>query len=168
MELLAGDPAAAAEFAEEGCLLFEQAGDKSWLSTAVGMLAQALYELGRLDEADASAARAAELGASDDAITQMLWRQVQAKVLARSDEPDEAERLAREAIAIGAETDMPTSLGDAYSDLAEVLTLADRTSDAHAALQQALALYERKGDLVMVERTSVRLRELADLARSPQ
>ena len=162
VELLARDPAAAAGFGTQGCLLLEQAGDKSWLSTAVGMLAQALYELGRLDEADASAARAAELGASDDAITQMLWRQVQAKVLARRDEPDEAERLACEAIAIGAETDMPSSLGDAYSDLAEVLTLAHRATDARAALQQALALYERKGDLVMVERTQTKLRELPD------
>jgi tetratricopeptide (TPR) repeat protein len=160
VELLARDPAAAARLGTQGCLLLEQAGDKSWLSTAVGMLAEALYELGRLEEADASAARAAELGASDDAITQMLWRQVQAKVLARRDEPDEAERLASEAIAIGAETDMLSALGDAYSDLAEVLTLAHRASDAHAALQQALALYERKGDLVMVERTHTKLREL--------
>jgi tetratricopeptide (TPR) repeat protein len=102
------------------------------------------------------------MGRFDDAITQMLWRQVQAKVLARRDEPDEAERLACEAIAIGAETDMPSSLGDAYSDLAEVLTLAHRATDAHAALQQALALYERKGDLVMVERTQTKLRELPD------
>jgi class 3 adenylate cyclase len=168
VELLAGDPAAAAEFATEGCLLLERAGDKSWLSTSVGMLAQALYELGRFDEANASAARAAELGASDDAMTQMLWRQVQAKILARRDEPDEAERLAVEAIAVGAETDMLSSLGDAYSDLAEVLTLADRTSDAHAALQQALALYERKGDLVMTERTHTTLRELSGATDSTE
>ena len=48
------------------------------------MLAQALYALDRLEEADAWAGRAAELGASDDAFTQMLWRQVRAKVLAHA------------------------------------------------------------------------------------
>ena len=83
IELLAGDPAAAAAFAEEGCRLLQEAGDRSWLSTVVGRLGLALYELDRLDDADAAAGRSAELGASDDAITQMLWRQARAKVLAR-------------------------------------------------------------------------------------
>ena len=90
----------------------------------------------------------------------MLWRQARAKVLARRGDPVVAERLAREAVAIGAETEMPENLGNAYSDLAEVLTLACRNDEAQAALQEALALYERKGHLVMVERTNTRLREL--------
>ena len=51
-----------------------------------GRLAQALYALDRLDEADDWAVRAAELGASDDAMTQMLSLQVRAKVLARRGE----------------------------------------------------------------------------------
>jgi hypothetical protein len=44
-------------------------------------------------------------------------------------------------------------------DLAEVLTLAGRLDDACAALIRALALYERKGNLVMAERTRARLAE---------
>jgi len=167
VELLADDPAAAAEFAERGCRLLEQTGDKAWLSTSLGILAQAQYQLGRLDEAASSAARAAELGASDDAITQMLWRQVTAKVLARRGESDEAERLADEAIAIGNDTDMLDGVGDAHLDMAEVLTLAGRTDQAGEALQQALTLYERKGTLVKVERTRTRLRELSSAAEPP-
>jgi hypothetical protein len=69
----------------------------------------------------------AELGASDDALTQMLWRQARAKVLARRGNIAEAERLAREAIAIGAATEMPDTQADAQSDLAEVLTRTGRT-----------------------------------------
>ena len=126
VELLAGDPAAAAAFAEEACRLFEEAGERSWLSTVVGKLALALYELDRLDEADAAAGRSAELGASDDALTQMLWRQARAKVLARRGDTAEAERLAREAVAIGAGTEMPDDEAEAQSDLAEVLTLAGK------------------------------------------
>ncbi len=164
VELLAGDPAAAAAFADEGCRLFEAAGERSWLSSVVGRLALALDELDRLDEADAAAGRAAELGASDDALTQMLWRQARAKVLARRGDIAEAERLAREAVAIGAETQMPDSLGEAQSDLAEVLMLAGRTAEAVAAFREALALFERKGNLAMAERMTTRLRKLAPSA----
>jgi class 3 adenylate cyclase/tetratricopeptide (TPR) repeat protein len=160
VELLAGDPAAAVELGVEGCRLLEQAGEQGWLSTAVGYLAEALYQLDRLDEADEATARAAELGAGDDAITQMLWRQVAAKVRARRGDPLEAERLAREAVAIGAETDMVDARGDSHADLAEVLMLAGRDDEAQAALKEARALFDLKGNLVMLERMNARLRGL--------
>jgi class 3 adenylate cyclase/tetratricopeptide (TPR) repeat protein len=161
VELLAGDPVAAVELGAEGCRLLDELGEKGILSTAAGKLAQALYELDRLDEADVWAGRAAELGASDDATTQMLWRQVRAKVLARRGRHAEAERLAREAVVIGGETDLLDAQGDAYADLAEVLALAGRAKEAAEALEQALARYERKGNIVMAERTRERLQELA-------
>ena len=164
VELLAGDPAAAVEFGEEGCRLLDELGEKSILSTAAGKLAQALYALDRLEEADAWAGRAAELGASDDAFTQMLWRQVRAKVLARRGEHAEAERLAREAVAIGEETDLLDAQGDAHADLAEVLSLAGKPDEAAAALEQALERYERKGNLVSTQRAQTRLAELQDAA----
>jgi class 3 adenylate cyclase/tetratricopeptide (TPR) repeat protein len=153
VELLDGDPAAAAEFGEEGCRLLDELGEQSVLSTAAGMLAQALYALDRLEEADGWAGRAAELGASDDAYTQMLWRQVRAKVLARRGEYAEAQRLAREAVAVGEETDMLDAQGGTYADLGEVLSLAGRPQEAAKALEQALARYERKGNVVMAGRT---------------
>ena len=157
VELLAGDPAAAAEFGEEGCRLFDKLGHRSVLSTAAGKLAQALYALDRLEDADAWAGRAAELGSSDDALTQMLWRQVRAKVLARRGERAEAERLARAAVAMSEETDMLDAQGDAYADLAEVLLLANRRTEAAEALEQALTRYERKENVVMAGRTRDRL-----------
>ncbi len=157
VELLAGDPAAAVELGEEGCRLFEELGEKGWLSTAAGKLAQAYYTCDRLEEAEAWAGRAEELGASDDAITQMLWRQVRAKVLARRGEHAEAERLARDAVEIGEKTDLIDPQGDMYVDLAEVLALSERPKEAAEALQQALARYERKGNVVMAGRTRERL-----------
>jgi class 3 adenylate cyclase/tetratricopeptide (TPR) repeat protein len=164
VELLAGDPDAAVEFGEEGSTLLDGLGERSMLSTAAGKLAQALYALDRLEEAESWAGRAEELGASDDAITQMLWRQVRAKVLARRGEHPEAERLAREAVAIGEGTDMLDAQGDTHADLGEVLLLAGQEDEAAAALQQALARYERKGNLVMAGRARVRLEELPDTA----
>ena len=164
VELLAGDPAAAAELGAEGCRLLEELGEQGFLSTAAGTLAQALYALDRLEEADAWAGRAAELGASDDAFTQLLWRQVRAKALARRGEHAEAERLAREAVAIGEATDFLNGQGDANADLAEVLLLTGKPDEAAAALEQALERYERKGNRVSAERVQTRLAELQDAA----
>jgi tetratricopeptide (TPR) repeat protein len=160
IELWAGDPAAAAELGEQGCRLLDELGEKGYLSTAAGRMAHVLYALDRLEEAEAWAGRSGELGASDDAITQMLWREAKAKVLARRGEHAEAERLAREAVAIGEETDLLDNQADAHADLAEVLSLAGRPKEATEALEQALARYERKGNVVMAGRTSERLAAL--------
>ena len=157
LELLAGDPAAAAKLGEEGCRLLEQAGERSFLSTAAGYLGQALYALGDLDSAENRASSAAELGASDDALTQTLARQVRAKVLAKRHRHEEAEHLAREAISLAGTTDLLNVQADAYSDLADVLALAGEPEGVAAALEQALERYERKGNLVMAGRTRARL-----------
>jgi class 3 adenylate cyclase/tetratricopeptide (TPR) repeat protein len=155
--LLAGDPEAAVELGEEGCKLLDELGQQGALSTAAGFLAQALYSADRLDDAGAWAERAAELGADDDAITQMLSRQVRAKVLARGGAHAQAERLAREAVEIGDGTQMLDAQAETYADLGEVLELARRPEDAAKAFEQALERYERKENLVMAERMRERL-----------
>jgi tetratricopeptide (TPR) repeat protein len=160
VEFLAGDPAAAVELGEEGCRLLDEVGDKVGQSYAAGKLAQAYYALDRLAEADAWAGHAGELGTSDDAIAQMLSGQVRAKVFARRGELADAERIAREAVALCEGTDMLFAQGDTYADLAEVLSLAGRPKEAAEALEQALERYERKGNLVLAERTRARLAEL--------
>jgi tetratricopeptide (TPR) repeat protein len=164
VELWAGDPSAAAELGAEGWRLYLELGEQGSLPTAAGYLAQALYALDRLDEADAWARRAAELAASEKAWKEMLWRQVRAKLLARSGEHAEAERLAREAAAICDQTDMLNAQGDVYADLAEVLLLAGKPDDAAAALEQAHERYERKGNIVSAQRAQARLAELHEAA----
>jgi class 3 adenylate cyclase/tetratricopeptide (TPR) repeat protein len=164
VELLAGDPTAAAELGAEGCGALDELGEKGLRSIAAGKLAQALYALDRLDEAEVWAGRAAELGASDDAITQMLSGHIRAKILARRGEHAEAERLARAAVAIGEDTDWLDGQAETYADLAEVLSLAGRTQEAVEAFEQALARYERKGNIVMSQRTQARLDEVRHAA----
>ena len=163
VELLADDPAAAAKLGAEGVRLVEQLGEQGFLLTAAGKLAQALYALDQVDEADAWAVRAGTARGTTR-WTQMLWRQVKAKVLARRGERAQAERLAREAVAICEETDMLDAQGDAYADLAEVLLLAGTPAEAAAALNQALERYERKENLVSASRVRDRLAELQDAA----
>ena len=164
--LMAGDSAAAVALGEEGCRMLDELGEGSFLSTGAGNLAQALYAADRLEEAAEWAGRAKELGASDDAATQMLWRQVRAKVHARCGQRDEAERLAREAVAISEDTDLLNEQAKVYADLGEVLSLVGRSDEAVAALEEALARYERKGNLVSTERTKKRIAEIRAKART--
>ena len=89
---------------------------------------------------------------------------MRAKVHARRGEPADAERLAREAVAICDETELLDQQGDAYADLAEVLLLTGKPDEAAAALEQALERYERKGNLVSAQRAQTRLTELQDAA----
>jgi tetratricopeptide (TPR) repeat protein len=160
VELWAGDPAAAAEFGAEGCRLHDELGEQGLLPNAAGNLAQALYALDRLDEAEGSARRAAELGASDDVWNELLWRQVMAKVLARRGQHAEAQRLAREAVALCEKTEMLNAQGDAHADLAEVLQLGGNADQATTALEQATDRYKRKENRVSAQRTRERLAAL--------
>jgi hypothetical protein len=90
----------------------------------------------------------------------MLFRQARARVLARRGEHDAAIPLAREAVQIGERTDMLFARGNALADLAEVLELAGDTAGAGAALERALAEYERKGVPPAVEQARARLAAL--------
>jgi class 3 adenylate cyclase/tetratricopeptide (TPR) repeat protein len=159
IELLAGEPARALEYATEGCRLLEEAGERAWLSTIVGILAEAEYRLDRLDDAEADALRAVELGSTDDRLTQMLSRQVRAKVCARRGQHDDALRLAMEAVALSA-PDSPTHAGDAYATLAEVLVRSGEVEGAVDALTRARDLYAQKGNIVSRDRVAEKLRQL--------
>ena len=159
IEALAGDFAAAVEIGAEGCRTLQDVGERSFLSTDLCHLAQNLYGLGRLDEAAEQAARAAEVGASDDVMTQIMARQVRAKVAARRGQHAEGERLAREAVDLGSRTQNLEGQADAHADLGEVLALAGRPREAADAYGGALARYERKGDVVSAERVRRTRRE---------
>jgi Flp pilus assembly protein TadD len=52
-------------------------------------------------------------------------------------------------------------VGDAQNELGEVLHRTGRVDEAGPPLREALALYERKGNLVSAERVRSRLAELA-------
>jgi tetratricopeptide (TPR) repeat protein len=160
IEFLAGNPEAAVAAGEESCRLRAELGRSAELSTVAAALAGVYCDLGRLDDAERWVTRAAELGAADDAVTQMLWRQARARVLARRGEHEEAERLGREAVEIGETTQDLGSQAETRADLGEVLALAGRPEEAAEALEQALARFEAKENLVMAGRVRERLAAL--------
>jgi class 3 adenylate cyclase len=160
VETLAGDDVAAEREARLGCELFESIGERGSLSTIAGRLALTLASLGRFDEAEHWAAACEETSASDDVANLLLLPRVRARLLAGRGELEAAERLADEAVAVAAGTDMLNERGDALVDLAGVLLLAGRTGHATKALEQALTLYARKGNVAMAARTRARLEQL--------
>jgi ATP/maltotriose-dependent transcriptional regulator MalT len=161
IEMLAGNPGVAEQVTRRGYEELERAGEKAWLSTNAAELAQSLFALGRDEEAEHFTRISEEAGASDDVVTQVLWRQVRAKVLARSGDLGQAERLAREAVRLSEESDAPNWRGDALLDLAEVLRLAGRPAEAVAPVEDALALYEQKGNAVSAAKARALLEELS-------
>lgn len=161
LELLADDPAAAERELAESCDWLEAAGEKGWFSTLAGFLAQALYDQGRLDEAEAAALRSREAASADDPDAQAQWRAVQAQILARRGEFEEAKRLAREAVESMDRTDQVGQQALMRMRLAETLELDDRRDDAAAAFEDALALFEQKGNEVLAERVRERLAKLS-------
>jgi tetratricopeptide (TPR) repeat protein len=160
IELNAGDPERAAEVALEGISELDRLGERGWLSTIAGHAAEALYRLGRDAEAWQLTRKAEEAGAADDVITQMLIRQVRAKLLARRGELEEAEGLAREALELGRPTDAPEVKANSLRDLAIVLSAAEKRDEALEALDEARALYEEKGHTVGVARVEALRAEL--------
>ena len=160
IELLGGDPEAAVAAGEESCRLREELGRSAELSTTAAGLALAYVALDRLHDAERWAARAAELGAAEDATTQMLWRQARARVLARRGEHEKAERLAREAVQIGETSEDLNAKAEARADLGDVLALAGRPEDAVVASEEALARFEAKENFARAKQMRERLAEL--------
>jgi tetratricopeptide (TPR) repeat protein len=147
VELVAGEPAVAEAIARPSCEALEEAGELGSLSSATPVLVDAVYAQGRDEEALALSERwrPERLTVPEDVDAQVGWRRVRAKVLARLGDVEEAERLAREAVAMATPTDFLEVRVDAHQSLAEVLRHAGRLDAAAAADDEAGRLRELKG-----------------------
>jgi tetratricopeptide (TPR) repeat protein len=152
VELLAGDPAAAERELKQGYQALERMGERGRLSTATAFLARAHYEQGSLDEAERYTTITENSASPDDVVSQTVWRQTRARILADRGKTREALKLAREAVALADETDYATLRGDALLALAEVLRAAGEEPEAGESAAEALRLYEAKGDIVSAAR----------------
>jgi class 3 adenylate cyclase/tetratricopeptide (TPR) repeat protein/uncharacterized protein (DUF433 family) len=162
LELLAGDAVAAERHLRTACEHFEEVGEFGYLSSIGPFLAEAVLAQGRDEEALQLTERwrADRLATPEDADAQTQWRRVRAKVLARRGELDEAERLGREAVAIASATvDILDLQAQALAGLGEVLSLAGRAQESREALEEAIRLYEAKGNIVGADRVHSLLAE---------
>lgn len=160
IEWLAGDLPAAEAALRHGCGELERMGERAYLSTVAGMLAQVLAEQGLDEEALRFSVLSETTAASDDVDPQVRWRSARARVLARRGEGEGAHRLARNAVELAAGTDALDLHGDALANLAEVLRLSECAGDAETAFGRARQLYERKGNVVAAKRMDAVLTRL--------
>ena len=160
VELKAGDPAAAEVELRRGYDTSMQIGEMAWMPTIAALLAEAVAAQGREEEAEQLAAHSREIAGGDDVSSQVLWRKVMAAVRARRGRHEEAMALIEEAVALAAATDSLELQGQAQLGLADVLALGGRAKEAGSALEAAIAVFQRKGDLRGAARSAERLAQL--------
>ena len=160
IEMIAGNPAAAERHLERDYRAMAGAGETGHLSTVAGQLANAVYAQGRYEEAERYTRISEETAARDDYASQILWRTVRAMAFAREGRLDDGEQLAREAVTLAEATDNIDFHGDALMALAEVLCLAERPSEAVPVIEEALHLFELKGNVVSARKARALLGEL--------
>jgi class 3 adenylate cyclase/tetratricopeptide (TPR) repeat protein len=148
IELLGGNPAAAERELRRGYETLSAIGEVSWLSTVAGILAEAIYAQGRYEEAKSFTRICEQAAGTDDVYSNVLWRSVRAKVLAREGETAEALRLAHASAALAETTDFLHLRWHELMSRAETFQLAGRRADADAAAHAAVRVAEQKGNLV--------------------
>ena len=162
IELLAGDLAAAESELRTDYRRLEEMGERNYISTTAGLLADVLYRQGRCDESAEFARTCEHLASPDDVASQFLWRCVRGKLKARQGAIGEAESLLSAATALIETSDQLDWQGNGLLDFAEVRELAGAPADAAALSERAATLFERKGNIV----SGRRARQLAERLRS--
>jgi tetratricopeptide (TPR) repeat protein len=150
IEMLVGDPVAAEKELRRGYAILEEIGERGVLARVAAALARALFEQGQDDEAARLAERSADIGSADVA-SQISLQAVRARLLVRRGDIEAAEALAQEALRVAAATDDINQHARVLLDLAHILELRGRTEDAFGAVQQAVTLFEQKGNVVSAE-----------------
>jgi class 3 adenylate cyclase/tetratricopeptide (TPR) repeat protein len=160
VEMLAGDLHAAERELRGDYQTLEQMGERNYISTTAGMLAEVLYRQGRYRESSELAGICRELASPDDVASQFLWRCVQAKLLARDRQYERSDATLAEALELIGGSDWVDWQGNGFMDLAEICALRGRTADAIEALGQASARFAAKGNVVSLRRANTLADEL--------
>jgi predicted ATPase/class 3 adenylate cyclase len=160
VEMLGDDPAAAERELRLAYEVLERGGMENSAASAAGYLGHALCAQGRYEEAARFAGISENTAVANDANTQILWRRVRARVLAREGVFESAEALAREAARLAEKTDDLDDRGDTLMDLADVLSVVGRLDEAATTVVEALRLYEKKGNVVSGAKAAALLAEL--------
>ena len=161
MERFAGDLALAEPELREACEMLASIGDLDFYSTAAGVLAETLCELGRYEEADPWTRRSEGAASSADVPSQVAWRAARAQVIAHRGEHAAARRLSDEALALVEASDDPVLTGQTLMERADVLLVAGDDDGARTCITRARILYEGKGATAPAARAAARLADLA-------
>ncbi len=160
VEQIAGDAAAAEHHLQEAYETYRAMGEQGYLSTVAGVLAEALYAQGRLDEARQMTEETQAAAAPSDIDAQARWRSVRAKVLARSSQFPAARILLDEAAELVSPTSWAALQAETLLARAEVDRLAGAPEQAEASLGAALRISQDRHATLLSDRTAAALASL--------
>jgi predicted ATPase/DNA-binding SARP family transcriptional activator len=163
VEMAAGDTAAAEQHLRQGYeALRAITGERGAFAYLAALLAEALYALGRLDEAQLMTEEAQAAAAPDDIDPHAQWRATRAKLLARRGDLSAARRLVAEARALLPPACRPLPKAEALVAEAEINRLAGAPDQAAACLVAALRIYEDCRAVSLAEKVRAVLFTLTD------
>jgi class 3 adenylate cyclase/tetratricopeptide (TPR) repeat protein len=148
IEMLADRPAAAERWLKESLDVLEGFGERGYLSTHAGMLANVLCVQGRYEEAEVFSQTSEDTADEDDILSQVLWLSARSKIRTRQGRLEVGERLGRQALLLIDGTDFTNDRANVRLDLAEVLYASSKSESAVEMARDSLRLYEQKGNLV--------------------
>ena len=151
VELVADDPAAAEPYLRRAYNGFRRMRLDADTAETAALLARVCLALDRDAEADELCTESERL-AGHALKASIAWRTVRAQLLARDGAPDEARRVAEEAVALAGRTDALVDHGDACLALAAVLDAAGDKAGMRTAAGRAVELYELKGATALAEK----------------
>jgi DNA-binding SARP family transcriptional activator len=154
VELLAGDAAAAEAELRKDYEALDAMGERNYISSIAGLLAEALYRQGRIAEAAEHAAFCEAVAAPSDVFSQHLWRGVRGKLLAGGGAHDEGVKLAASGVEQTRTSDDIEGQGNALMFLAEAQAAAGRHDDAARSAAEARVLFDAKGNVVSAARAA--------------
>jgi tetratricopeptide (TPR) repeat protein len=127
-------------------------GETAFNSTITALLATYLAESGQLDDAAPLIPEARAMAASDDFATHVLVGWAQALVSSAEGDHEAALAAIDEALRLILPTDYLNFTADTHRIRGRVLLAASRRVEAQAAFDEALSLFERKGNVASVRR----------------
>ena len=166
MGLIVGDPVAAERYARKGYEACRALGERGeYLVDLAVLLANALYDQGRFDEAQ-QLIDEASADPSPDKIG-ATWL-TEAKLLARRGQFAAARQLLGQAVAPMSPASWPLAQAEVLESRAEVERLAGEPGRAAASLRAALRIYEDRRATTLAKRAKAALARLtAQAGRDP-
>ena len=145
---------------QDALALLDSLGMTSYASTVLIQLGMAKYGLGERAEAERLAVEGEELGAAEDTVNFSRGRRLRAFVAADRGDLEEAEALARDALAYAYRTDFPDEHGGAHEALGYVHAAAGRMDEARAEYVRAAEAWEQFDWIAKAARVRALLEEL--------
>jgi class 3 adenylate cyclase/tetratricopeptide (TPR) repeat protein len=161
VETAAGDLEAAERVLRQGLEELERLGGGSYYPTAALMLADVLERRGRYDEASRLCPVIRDTSSPSDLVNFIGVDALEGYLLARDGDLEGGERLVRRAVERAEGIDFYDNKGRAFELLALTLALAEKPEAVQAA-QDALSIYEAKGDKAATEGARELVASLSD------